>query len=464
MIDAASYGLATSNTPTENKDYLSAAIVAADGNTIYVDAGTYAIDPLIIKTDGTHLHFAPGAILQVAPGTALRPAILDIQASHVTIEGGQFDGSGVPGISGIMAIRIYGSHSHIVIRNCIVRNASTGIGSYNAGACEDWRIESCIIEGTVRGHGIYLHGHPKYTADIANVSVTGNTILNTSANGIWVGNGFTDVTITDNQIFNVGRMGIEVWRNPIGRFVIANNIINTCAWMGISIAGTLNTTCSGNIITKVTSYGIEVAGCRNVSLIGNQISVVLSKENGAKPTGITLNSKVDGDLGGISISGGYISDCHSGINVCGDRATRNSIAIAGVIISDCKAGIANVGNLGSRDGGGIVKRLTISGCIIDVENVGIGNSLYGGVMRGAVITGNDIHVSDGNGIDLFRPTDVTIANNRLTGTNAPDSIGIRLRDNAAGNSHAHNLRVNSNAIEGFATPIKTQRIYDSVIE
>lgn len=469
MIDVASYGLSATNMPAINRIALSLAILEANGETVYVDAGVYAIDPLVIDTPDTHLQFAPGAILQVAPDTPLRPSILDIQASNVTVEGGQFDGSSVAGISGIMAIRIFGSCSHIAIRNCIVRNASVGIGSYNGVNCEDWEISGCIIEGTVRGHGIYLHGHPRDNDGILGVQVFNNKISGTAANGIWIGNGFAEVDVTSNQVRNAERMGIEVWRNPTGSFIIADNIVSGCGWTGISICDTPHTVCSANIITQATSYGIEVAASRSVSLVGNQIESVLPREGGSKPTGITLNSKTDGTLGDIAITGGIISDCACGINVCGDRAIRDSIAIHGVIIRDCTVGIHNVGMIGGKDGGGIVEHLIISGCEIHAASVGIGNSMYGGVMRGGVITGNDIHAASGNGIDLFRPTDVTIASNRISGPHLtvinpqPASIGIRLRDNLKGNSHAHNLRVNGNVIEGFATTLKTQYIYESDI-
>lgn len=463
MIDAvAAYGLSTTNSSTQNRVALSDAIRAAGGNTVYVADGTYTIDPLIISTEHTHLQLAPGAILQVAP-YALTPAILHIAANYVTVEGGQFDGSSAIGVAGIMAIRIYGSCSHIAIRNCTVRNASVGIGSYNGANCTDWEISGCTIDDTVKGHGIYLHGHPRDNEVITSVHVSNNTIGTTTGNGIWIGNGFADVTISGNKIFDSGRMGIECWLNPMGLFVIADNNINRCAWMGISISETPHTTCSGNIITSATSYGIEVAASRKVSLLGNQIESVLPKEGGTKPTGIALNSRTDGTLGDITITGGIISDCYAGINMCGDGGKRDTIAITGVIIRGCIAGIHNVGKIGARDGGGIVEHLTITGCIIDCHSVGIGNSLYGGVMRGGVISGNDISCANGNGIDLFRPSDVTIANNRITGTSALGSIGVRLRDNPTGNAKPHNLQVSGNAITGFVTPIKVLRIYDSEI-
>lgn len=392
MIDAISVGLSIANTPLQNRIALSDAIRANAGQTIYIADGIYPIDPLVITTEHTHLQFAPGAILQVSPDTTQRPSILDIQASNVSVEGGQFDGSSVAGIGGIMAIRIFGSCSHIAIRNCTVRNASVGIGSYNGANCEDWTIEGCTIEGTVKGHGIYLHAHPENNQSISRVRVVLNTISGTAGNGIWIGNYFEDVTVIGNQVVDAGRMGIEVWRNPTGRFVIAENIINGCDWMGISICDTPHTVCSGNLISRATSYGIEVAGCRAVSLVGNQISAVLPKEEGTKPTGIALNSKVNGDLGDIAITGGIIADAYCGINVSGDLGRRDTIAIHGVIIRGCIVGIHNVGMIGARDGGGVVEHLTISGCEIHANSVGIGNSLYGGVMRGAVITGNDIHV------------------------------------------------------------------------
>lgn len=463
MLDAMSFGFSATNTPTQNKDALRAAISEAAGQTLYIPDGIYPTDPLTIATDHTHLQFAPGAILQVAPDARV-PGILNIQADHVTIEGGQFDGSGVVGVGGIMAIRIYGSCNHIAIRNCTVRNASVGIGSYNGFDCEDWLIEGCTIDTTVKGHGIYLHAHPSYNDGIGNVRVINNTIRNTAANGIWIGNYFANVTVSGNRILNSGRMGIECWRNPGGHFIVAGNIVNECGWMGISICDTPHTNCSGNIITNATSYGIEVAASRSVSLVGNQIESVLPREGGAKPTGIALNANTNDVLGDITIQGGIISGCYSGINVSGDRGKRDTIAITGVIIRGCIYGIHNVGMIGARDGGGVVEHLTINGCEIHASSVGIGNSLYGGVMRGAVITGNDIHVGDGNGIDLFRPTNVTIVTNQLQGTDAPGSIGIRLRDNPTGNVAPHNLTVSGNAIIAFAKPIEVKRIYGSQIQ
>lgn len=451
MIDVvSSSGFSTTGTPAANKDALQRAIANAAGEVVFISEGNYDINPLAIATPHTHLQLSPGAILHVPSDTQRNPSILNIVASNVTVEGGQFEGNSVAGVGGMLAIRIYGSHSHVTIRGCHIRNASTGIGAYNGANCEDWLIEDNIIDTTVHGHGILLHGHPQENRAISGVVVRNNVIHNAKQNGIWVGIHYTDVEISGNRIYDSERMGIEVWQNPMGRFVIAHNRIYRCASFGISIADTSETVCEGNIITNSTSYGIEVAGSRFVTLANNHIAHVKPRESGGgKPTGIALNSREDYTLGDICISGGTIVGCVSAINLCGDKGKRNNINVSNVVIRDCLYGIRNVGNIGQKDGGSTIADLVINGCSIHCKSTGIGNSFYGGVIQGAIISGNNIYSSEGNGIDMFRPSEVSIVGNRICGNNVGGSAGIRLREHSGGTARSHDLMVADNLIVRF---------------
>lgn len=453
MSDAvATYGLSVTNTPVQNKEALSRAIIETVGGEVYIAEGVYSINPITIATAGTHLRFAPGAILQVTPDTSYHPSFINIAASDVTIEGGQFNGNGVVGVFGIMAIRITGESSNIVIRNCVVRNVSGGIGAYNAFNCSNWVIDGCTVDTTVKDYGIFLHGYPGENHNVTDVRVTNNVILHTAGNGIWIGNKFNNVFVAGNRIVDAGRMGIEVWRNPLGRFVITGNYVSECKLFGISIADTPNTVCANNIIHRVTGYGIEVADCRFVTLTGNHVDAVLVKEGGTKPTGISLNSLTHDALGDISIQGGAIAGCLSAINISGGRGRRNNIAISGVVIKDCTHGIRVAGTLGQNDGGGVVDDFAVNGCTIQCTNTGIGNSVYGGLMRGGVISGNNIHVEKGPGIDLFRPAEMLLIGNRIRGENVEKSVGIRVWDHTAGTLHTENVVIKNNHIVCFATP------------
>lgn len=452
MID----GLSTVNTPAQNRDALKAAIASTTDSDIYIAPGVYSINPLTIATPGTHLRLAPGAILQIAPDTKYHPSLINIAADDVTIDGGEFDGSGVVGAYGFMAIRITGGSSNVTIRNCVVRNTSVGIGAYNVVNCSNWTIEGCTIDTTVSGHGIFLHGNPGLNHSTSGVRLLNNVIRNTKGNGIWIGNHLNDVVVSGNQIYDAGRMGIEVWRNPEGRFVIDGNVIQECGSFGISIADTPHTICNGNIVSFATGYGIEVADSRAVTILGNHVDTVVTKTGGVKPTGISLNSPTNDAISDISIQGGVISGCHAAINVCGGKGKRSNIAVSGVVISACTHGIRNVGLVGQNDGGGTVEDFAISGCSINVTDVGIGNSVHGGLMRGGVVTGNNIHVVKGPGIDLFRPAEMLIANNRIRGedtysASAEKSIGIRVWDHTGGTLRAHDMVVRDNMIVRFET-------------
>lgn len=453
MGDAvAAYGLSAINTPAQNREVLDRAIVQAAGGETYIAAGVYPINPLTIVTPGTHLRFAPGAILQVVPDTKYHPSFINIAASDVVVDGGEFDGNGVAGAYGIMAVRITGSSSNIIIRNCVVRNTSGGIGAYNVVNCSNWVIDGCTIDTTVSGYGIFLHGNPSENHSTTGVRVINNLILNTEGNGIWIGNKFADVTVTGNFIAGCGRMGIEVWRNPTGRFVIDGNVVKECRSFGISVSDTPDTICANNIVHRATGYGIEVADCRFVALTGNHIDTVLVKEDSTKPTGISLNSLTNDAVGDVSIQGGTISGCTSAINVSGGQGRRNNIAVSGVVIKDCTYGIRVVGTVGQNDGGGMVDDLAISGCTIKCSNIGIGNSVYGGLIRGGVISGNNIHVTKGPGIDLFRPAELLITGNRIRGENVEKSIGIRVWDHTAGALRTENVVIKNNHIVCFETP------------
>lgn len=454
MSDA---GLSTANTPAQNRDALSSAITqaravpgtASGRSEIHIAPGVYPINSITISTPGTTLRFAPGAVLCVAPGSKYHPSLINIAADNVTIEGGEFDGNGIAGAYGIMAIRITGGASNVAIRNCVVRNTAVGIGAYNVVNAHDWLIEGCTIDSTVSGHGIFLHGNPGQNDSTSGVRLLGNVIRGAHDNGIWIGNRFNDVTVTGNLVTNAGRMGIEVWRNPTGRFVIAGNIVKDCGSFGISIADTSNTVCADNIVDHATGYGIEVANCHHVTLANNHIDTVSTKESGAKPTGISLNSSRSDALGDVSIQGGTITGCVSAINVCGDKGLRRNISVSGVVISGCQYGIRNVGLVGEQDGGGMVEDLVISGCTINVTDVGIGNSVYGGLIRGGVIANNNIHVVKGPGIDLFRPAEMLIANNRIRGEDTAGSIGVRVWDHTSGTLRAHDVAVRDNHVMRF---------------
>lgn len=446
---AVTASLLATNTGVQNRDVLSSAIKESIGGQVTISPGVYQINPLTISTPGTHLCFEPGAVFQVVPGTKYHPSLINIAASDVTIEGGEFDGNGVVGAYGIMAIRITGGSSNITIRNCVVRNTSVGIGAYNVVNCSNWLIEGCTIDTTVSSHGIFLHGNPGENHSTYGVRIMNNMIRGARGNGVWIGNKFNDVFVVANQIFDVGRMGIEVWTNPTGRFVIAGNIIKESKSFGISIAKTPHTICADNIIHKATSYGIEIGASQFVSLSNNQIDSVQSQEKGIKPTGIALNAPSKSQVSDIDIQGGVISNCVSAINLCGDLGKRNNISVTGVVIRDCTYGIRGVGAIGQNDGGGPVEDFSISGCSINVSKVGIGNSLYGGLLRGGVISANNIRVSEGHGIDLFRPAELLIVGNRIRGENAEGSTGIRLYDHTGGATRGHDIVIRDNQIVSF---------------
>lgn len=375
------------NTAAQNKAALLAAIQQADGAPVHIASGLYPLAPLTITTPNTTLLFAPGATLCVPEGSKL-PALLDIRADFVTVDGGTFDGGGVVGAHGIMAIRLIGSPHHITIRNCTVRNAGCAIGSYNVRHGSDWLIEGNTIEGTVQSHAIYLHGDPQ-EGTVSNVRVVGNTIEGAKANGIWVGNGFSDVRVSGNRVTGSGRMGIEVWGNA-GGFVVSDNLIDGCGSFGLSIAGTPLTICANNIVKGARNFGIEIAACRGVALTGNIVEGVA--DGRIKATGISINANSHDSVGDIVITGGIISGCVAAINLCGGNYRRDSIVVSGVLMRDCVYGVRNVGYVGQKDGGGSVRHATITGNTIVCKTQGIGHSLYGGVMHDSVIEGNNVVV------------------------------------------------------------------------
>lgn len=414
------YGMAEGNSAAANNTALGLTVnSAASVGIVYIPDGEYELAMYSISTNGTHIKLSNNATLKV-PNGATMPRLLVVAADNVTIEGGIFDGNSSNVTSGDPndnAIVLGHGVENLTIRGGQFGNLRRGaIGCSGANGGSNWLIEQCTITTSI-GHAIGLNGGPSSnTVGTRNVKILNNNIQDSqTGNGIWVGNNYGDVRIDGNRITNVGRMGIEVYNNFAGsytgeNFVITNNIIVECGAQGISIDHSPHTTCANNIVDHAYWLGIEVAGSSYVVVDGNQISD-LKLNSGGTSVGIAVNVNTGDNASDIAISGGLISGCVSGIDLCGNKGARRNITISGVVIQGCTYGIYALGNNAS------VYNVEITGCTIECALTGIGDVPGYSHLVNGTISDNTIVCTNQTtgviGIRLFLARGLTITGNRV---------------------------------------------------
>lgn len=361
---------------------------AGVGGAVFFPAGTYLVDGLTASVSSQTWELADGAVVKMK--TAAAKTLL-ITADNVTIIGGTFDaGNGT---------------AHDSTQHCIQ------IGTSSAG------VDGVSIKGvTVLDSPWY--GIAAYSPN--QLVISGCTVLNTWATGIWVQNysdPVTDISITDNLVdvstgtnetTGIGITGtldanslsrVTVSRNKVvlidggteessgiyinttSDYTVSDNVISG-GWAGMSCPRSTRAVFSGNVMRGFYAIGLELPiGASDVAVMGN----IFDPGGNAAYSGIQTSA---GTQSGLSIAGNTIRNFTAGNSVgirFGSGSTPSQVTITGNSISGAASGFDFKGILFSAP----IENLVVTGNVIDAEGSTTSSGIeFGNAVAGAAITGN----------------------------------------------------------------------------
>ncbi len=237
---------------------------ASPGDTIIVHNGTYhaTSSPFVrIEKDSLTLigESRDGVILDGLGTSAIDNAKgIHVTANNVTIKNLTVQNFGTINTGGYgVLFRDYAHDTpgevYLHYAGCVVDNVKSQDNYYPMYAMDnhDLTIQNCLIQNNL-GDGMFI------CADSDNVTITGNTVINSGDHGIWVG--------TDWR-----------WYGPSDNATITDNVVDGAREGGISFVRSDGATISGNILTNVAGSGWSVGalsikdGASNVEACNNII-------------------------------------------------------------------------------------------------------------------------------------------------------------------------------------------------
>lgn len=400
------YG-AVGNGVTNDTAAINAAIAAGSGGGIieFPAPGTYLVDGLVANRANQRWIIRPGATVKLKPlGSA---PVIDITASHVTVEGGgTIDGNraGLPTGSariGVRAVSVTGATVRdLTIQNC----ADEAILADNVTTFR--AIENTTYGCQQAANAKVLHLTDTF-GDSTDVLFDGNTLdctaFNTSginASAIINGRTLRDIRSVNNRVLvgdggaSYPTLGIEYFTNNGGTIcdsLVAENEINApnttnTQIFGISIGGNATAVTNGNINTAVDNNVVRDCGNVAIELIGKALTATGNETYNCGFVLITAGNQVGG-VSGVTFVGNDLYNMRDGNY--GIRMDGSTTGMVGVIVAD---------NLIYKAKG---EGIWLFGIISDSEvcdNVVTSPGLCGIVVDGAA-TLTDVDICDNN-IDL----------------------------------------------------------------
>lgn len=314
IYNITTYGASPAASAATNNTAITAAMnaaIAAGGGTIYTPFGTYTTTTVTVSSSvGLTFEFADRAssIWKASVNTA---PVLTITGSNVTIKGGGFDGAYVSGASsGTSGIIYLNAAKNIIIDDCLIQNGLRN-GVLMFGECQYIKITNTRLYRNYCSIRSFEDVPNNKTSTaitvnkcelISNWDHTGND----QTGGVKLqSNGVTGQSaghsITDNYIYNVGLLPIEMWTGENGVFrnsVISGNRIfgiDSGDQWGVSLNGCFDVVVIGNSIRLTNGYvGIEAANeCQRCLIVDNTINLFASNgttKSSATGIGIYNNS------------------------------------------------------------------------------------------------------------------------------------------------------------------------------
>lgn len=182
------------------------------------------------------------------------------------------------------------SCTRAVVTQCYVRGAYNR-GLYAYQACTDIVFSNNVIDGAIVGGSTKtttyaINVNPGGASTISNIVVEGNTVRNSTHQGISMAENTKGGVISGNSVDSVGSFyGILVQKaNAISGYWVAvtGNVVRNCGQHGIYLSECWYVVCVGNVCHNNTVDGICGYVCQNSVISGNSC-----QSNGAN--GLTLS-------------------------------------------------------------------------------------------------------------------------------------------------------------------------------
>lgn len=231
----------------------------------------------------------PGNADDADLGLVFMGATTDVLLDSLTVN--EFDVDG---------IYVLAANTNFQLTNSTFTNNYDGIEFYNNAARSNVDIVNSTFRGTAGGRSGIVANVANAVSDI---DLTGDTVINSVSNGIWLhgGSAVTDITISGSVVRNNGGAGIIV--DQPDKVLIAQNSIYDNAGLGIDLINTGNCGYEGaNRPVLVSSTSL---GSGQYELVINLPAIV--------PTGYTVDIYAN-DPATTSSSGQYFVTSLAGLN------------------------------------------------------------------------------------------------------------------------------------------------------
>lgn len=380
-IDAAKeFGLDPNANETDQSKRLQKAMDAAakSGRLLLLPGGGFNVGALTIP-DRLHMQGIAGATMLTAPGDTRLAQIANAYA--VTIEGIVFQANAPDAAAGVQGLIEIEASSGISFRNCgFYNNPGNGIAANESSLT----IEDCDFEGA-EAAGIHSNNGKGLT-------IRGNRIADCGSAGIRIWRdepGFDGSIITGNRISKIaatdggnGQNGNGISIYKADGVIVADNIVDGCAFSAIRVNQSKDTQIRGNTCTNSGEVAI-------FSEFGFSGSVIADNIVDGAATGISITNL---DQGGhlATCTGNLVRNIAPGSTVNPDTKPVGIYAEADTVISgNTVDSVPGVGILAGN--GPYVRNVLISANVITGARYGIGVSVVQDPKAGPVrVEGNII--------------------------------------------------------------------------
>lgn len=321
--------------PTGVADATTAIHAARDAGlgTVYFPPGTYKTAGLTANVAGQRWVIAPGATIQATGATHA----ISVSANGVTIEGpGKIDTGAASAFSGVF---FNAGLSDGKVLGVEVVNGTYGVRCKGGTGAVTTRltVSRCHIHNTI-SHGVFFNW------ETTDSEISFNQIHDTTTstgNGVWCGNGSSNIKVTGNTIKNV-KNGIEFASGGAPDSLVEYNTIDT-ANIGISMDSSHRTGVSSNRVTGASLYGLECAA----TTFGVWEDNVVINSTGHGMSISALSGSCDHNI----IKGNHFYNCHDDAIYAGGSANgAKHTQVIGNHIYDPGVGAGAVNAIGAVTG------------------------------------------------------------------------------------------------------------------
>jgi hypothetical protein len=407
---------------------VQAAVDAAhDGDTVFVEAGTYVGTVSIADRTGLSISGAPGAMIVGDPGL---PAIDVVRGARISIGGLSIDSTGdgirlvsttqptirevhvtAAGRDGIRGENIVGT---IVVDGNRIDGAKGG--GIDFAVTSDVRADALITGNYVTatgGDGIFVIS----AEDRSTIFVSGNHVDHPGGRGIRTECGYAQIQLND-VTWSAGD-SISVYRTR-SECDVKLNTISDSGGAGIAVEDTPSSVVSDNRISRTQGDGVSVAGPA-VFIRGNTIADAGAA--GVRVTEVGSHQWAAGEYNSESIGQNVIARPHAD----------------GIVIVDGIGITVDLNQISEAAGTAIVaagSELTVTENAIH-EPAGDGILVDNqGERGGVVVTGNKVSDAGSDGVDLGTSDGVMVLGNQV---DRSGECGFRVGDGADHNRFKKNV-------------------------